>query len=56
MIKQFINTDNNKITIDEIIRLQKYCIENVQKDEIYNIRNDAKLRAVYTSQSYDEFK
>lgn len=47
---------NAKITIEDLKRLQKTCLERIRKDQLYNIRNDAKLRAVYTSQSYDEFK
>lgn len=45
-----------RITVEELQRLQESCLERIRKDQLYTIRNDAKLRAVYTSQSYDEFK
>lgn len=47
---------NQKITISDILRIEKLCYENVQADDLYSIRNDAKLRAVGSTKSYEEFK
>ncbi|EDV35578.1 uncharacterized protein Dana_GF12401 [Drosophila ananassae] len=48
--------DNWKITSEELIRLRESCLQSIRDGEIYQLRNDAKLRAVYSSQSYEEFK
>lgn len=48
--------DNPKITMEELLRLKDECLTKIRAEELYQVRNDAKLRAVYTSQSYDEFK
>ncbi|KAH8372629.1 hypothetical protein KR009_001474 [Drosophila setifemur] len=45
-----------KITPEELIRLRESSLKCIRDGEIYQLRNDAKLRAVYTSQSYEEFK
>ncbi|XP_058811614.1 uncharacterized protein LOC131676545 [Topomyia yanbarensis] len=44
------------ISTSDIKRLEAQCLENIKYDELYQLRNDAKLRAVYTSKNYDEFK
>ncbi|XP_053681971.1 uncharacterized protein LOC128732695 [Sabethes cyaneus] len=44
------------ISVADIKKLEYQCLEKVQGDELYQLRNDAKLRAVYTSKNYDEFK
>lgn len=48
--------DDWKITPEELIRLRESCLQGIRDGEIYQLRNDAKLRAVYSSQSYEEFK
>lgn len=48
--------NKDKITINDINRLQELCLQSIKNDELYELRNDAKLRAVYSSKSYDEFK
>lgn len=47
---------NKQITISDILRIEKLCHENVEADDLYSIRNDAKLRAVGSTKSYEEFK
>lgn len=54
--KKFIVKLMNKITSDEIKRLTEQCLLHIQSDELYRVRNDAKLRAVNSCKSYDEFK
>lgn len=45
-----------RITVDELKNLEKECLARVQSDHLYSLRNDAKLRAVNSSKTYDEFK
>ena len=49
-----INAD--KITVSDILKLEQLCYQNIRDENLYDIRNDAKLRAVYTSKTYEEFK
>lgn len=44
------------ITDDDLNIMQKKCLEDLKKEEIYYLRNDAKLKAVTTTSSYEEFK
>ena len=46
----------DRITVQEIRKLTETCLSNIKSDELYRLRNDAKLRAVNNSKSYDEFK
>lgn len=46
----------DQITVQEIQKLTETCLSNIKSDELYRLRNDAKLRAVNSSKSYDEFK
>lgn len=46
----------DQITVQEIQKLTEICLRNIKSDELYRLRNDAKLRAVNNSKSYDEFK
>lgn len=45
-----------KITAEELLQLREECLQTLQDDKIYYLRNDAKLRAVTYTQSYEEFK
>jgi len=45
-----------KITSEELIRLRESCLQCIRDGELYELRNDAKLRAVYSTQTYEEFK
>ena len=45
-----------KTTPEDLLKLTEECYERLRAGELYNLRNDAKLRAVYNTQSYDEFK
>ncbi|XP_050076021.1 coiled-coil domain-containing protein 103 [Anopheles maculipalpis] len=47
---------NRIITRGDILALEVRCLEQIREDTLYEIRNDAKLRAVLTSKNYDEFK
>lgn len=49
-------TNSNKITINDILAVENLCMENISNGDLYKLRNDAKIRAVTTSSSYDEFK
>ncbi|KAG4073464.1 hypothetical protein HA402_000688 [Bradysia odoriphaga] len=44
------------ITSSDISRLQALFYENLHLEELYKVRNDAKLRAVISTKTYDEFK
>lgn len=46
----------DQITVKEIQQLSEMCISQIKSDELYRLRNDAKLRAVNNSKSYEEFK
>lgn len=46
----------DKITVQEIKKLMEECLNKIKSDDLYRVRNDAKLRAVNTTKSYDEFK
>lgn len=41
---------------DEIKSLKEECKNQIKKDELYDVRNSAKLRAVNAVKSYDEFQ
>ncbi len=45
-----------RITVQELKQLEQECLNRIKSDHLYKIRNDAKLRAVNSSKSYDEFK
>lgn len=47
---------SERLTLSELNSLQGNCLQKVQQDELYKVRNDAKLRAVTSVSSYDEFK
>lgn len=47
---------DNKITAEELLQLREECLQTLRDDKIYYLRNDAKLRAVTYTQSYEEFK
>lgn len=51
-----MNANIPKITEKEIEHLLQSCLNQIDADQLYEIRNEAKLRAVYSTQSYDEFK
>lgn len=36
--------------------LHEHLLKTIQDDKLYKVRNDAKLRAVYTAKNYDEFR
>ncbi|XP_062557525.1 coiled-coil domain-containing protein 103 [Armigeres subalbatus] len=44
------------ISAKDIKKLETECLDKIQGDELYHIRNDAKLRAVYAAKNYDEFR
>lgn len=41
---------------EEIRNLKEECRNQIKKDELYDIRNSAKIRAVTSVKSYDEFR
>lgn len=44
------------VTPADIGRVEQMCYEQLYQDDLYNVRNEAKKRAVYTSGNYEEFK
>lgn len=48
--------NNKRITIDDISRVEQFCRDLNRSSELYDLRNDAKFRAVKSSKTYDEFK
>ena len=48
--------DMDKITETEIKQLTEECLVKIKSADLYQIRNDAKLRAVNSTKSYEEFK
>lgn len=48
--------NKTKLTVDDILMVEKYCYELVREENLYDLQNDAKLRAVISTKSYDEFK
>lgn len=51
-----VGLNKETITPTDINRLQEIFYENVQLEELHKVRNDAKLRAVYSTKTYDDFK
>ncbi|XP_037953607.1 coiled-coil domain-containing protein 103 [Teleopsis dalmanni] len=45
-----------KITAEDLIKLREDCMQVVRDGELYELRNSAKLRAINTTKSYEEFK
>jgi hypothetical protein len=60
MGKQLFETNTletmNENSADEIIQSTEECLKNIKSDDLHRVRNEAKLRAVSTAKSYDEFK
>lgn len=52
----FSTNIKEKITAEELQRLQEICLDTLKSGELHTLRNDAKLRAVTTTKSYEEFK
>lgn len=48
--------DKTVLTIKDILQVEAYCFDKVKEDDLYHLQNDAKLRAVLSTTSYDEFK
>lgn len=48
--------NKDRITAEDIRRTEDMCYASVMRNDLYSIRNDAKLRAVYSTSSYEEFK
>lgn len=50
------SSTSTRLTVAEIIRVRDDCLERLRQDHLYQARNSAKLRAVKTSATYEEFK
>lgn len=48
--------NKNKLTVDDILMVEQYCYGLVREENLYNLQNYAKLRAVTSTKTYDEFK
>ncbi|XP_058178272.1 uncharacterized protein LOC131294244 [Anopheles ziemanni] len=44
------------ITRNDILELERRCLEQIREDVLYTVRNDAKLRAALSSKTYEDFK
>lgn len=44
------------LTADDIRRVENFCYDLVKASELSKLQNDAKLRAVNSTKTYDEFK
>lgn len=51
-----MNNKNKLITINDINKLNEQCQLNINNDKLYQLQNNAKLRAITTTKSYQEFK
>lgn len=51
-----LNKNKNQLTTNDILIVQNYCFDKVKADDLYDLRNDAKLRAVTSTKTYEEFK
>lgn len=48
--------DTTKLTISDLENIQEICLRKIKNDELYEVRNLAKIRAVNSVKSYEEFK
>lgn len=53
---QLVGLNKETITSSDITRIQEIFHENVQLEELHKVRDKAKLRAVLSTKTYDEFK
>lgn len=51
-----MSQSSNRISLTELNNLHSACLNKIHQDELYDMRNSAKLRAVTSTQTYDEFK
>lgn len=51
-----MNLSAQKTTPEDLQKLTEQCFERLRAGELYSLRNNAKLRAVTSTQSYEEFK
>uniref|UniRef100_A0A336M0F3 CSON009241 protein n=1 Tax=Culicoides sonorensis TaxID=179676 RepID=A0A336M0F3_CULSO len=51
-----MSNHNTRISINELNNLQSTCLNKIHQDQLYDIRNSAKIRACTTTKTYDEFK
>ncbi|XP_013102974.2 coiled-coil domain-containing protein 103 [Stomoxys calcitrans] len=52
----FSSNISDRITPEELQKLQEICMERLKMGELHTLRNDAKLRAVNNTKNYEEFK
>lgn len=48
--------NKQRITTEDILKVEHFCRELIKTSELYELRNEAKLRAVKSTKTYDEFK
>lgn len=48
--------DKTQLTINDILLVEKFCYAKIKAEELYYLQNDAKLRAVTSTKTYEEFK
>lgn len=44
------------LTSNDILSVQKFCHDQIKCNEFYKLQNDAKLRAIISSKTYQEFR
>ena len=50
------NLNKNTITIADIEIVEKFCFNRMRDADLYDLQNTAKLRAVNSTSTYEEFK
>lgn len=48
--------NNSSLTTHDIQCVESFCHNLIQVNELKKLQNDAKLRAINTTKTYDEFK
>lgn len=55
--KQLCSRLNKTIlSVNDILQVEQYCYDRVKENELYILRNEAKLRAVNCTKTYEEFR
>lgn len=48
--------NGDRVTATDIAQVEQFCRDLNRAAQLYQLQNDAKFRAVKSSQTYDEFK
>lgn len=50
------NLNKTRLTTDDIRSVESFCRDSIKASELNKLQNDAKLRAIYSTKTYDQFK